>query len=59
MYFIAEITYRTRKLVDEAPCLDWAEEKAITHNFKTGSPTAILDEQFRIIREFNDWRYEV
>lgn len=50
MFYIAEVTHRTKRIVTAVETFKQAEHEAINHNFRSGVTIEILDERCKIIK---------
>jgi hypothetical protein len=50
MYFIAEVTHSTKRIIQEAENLRQAEELALQHNLRSRVSIEILDERCKVIK---------
>ena len=56
VYYIAEVTHQTKRVVDEDQDLKYAEKKAKRHSLRAGIRVEILDELFRTVKQVEEWR---
>ena len=55
MYFIAEVTHSTKRIVEETDTFVQAEQQAVKHNFRTGIAVEIMDDRCRPLKLIQEY----